>query len=122
VSASRVLGPARDHACVRCGRRAASWHHRLARGRGGPDDAYNCIPLCGSGTTGCHGWVEHNRAAAREAFLLIAGYFLRGRYVGPDDVYRWHYNGEIWDLVARVWRSPVPGEVEPDCAFAETDR
>lgn len=92
-----ILGPAREHPCVRCGRRAAGWHHRVAEGRGGPTDRWNCVPLCGSGTTGCHGWVEHNRVAARKLFLLIPGTFERGRYVGPDDGYRWHYNGERWE-------------------------
>lgn len=31
----------------------------------------NLIALCGSGTTGCHGWVESNRHKARELGLLI---------------------------------------------------
>jgi len=31
----------------------------------------NLIALCGSGTTGCHGWVESNRTKAREMGLLI---------------------------------------------------
>ena len=31
----------------------------------------NLIALCGSGTTGCHGWVESNRAEARQLGYLI---------------------------------------------------
>jgi hypothetical protein len=31
----------------------------------------NFLVLCGSGTTGCHGWVEHNRAVAREFGYLV---------------------------------------------------
>lgn len=31
----------------------------------------NLIALCGSGTTGCHGWVESHRAEARELGYLI---------------------------------------------------
>jgi hypothetical protein len=31
----------------------------------------NLIVLCGSGTNGCHGWVESNRAKARELGFLI---------------------------------------------------
>lgn len=31
----------------------------------------NLIALCGSGTTGCHGWVESNRGQSRELGYLI---------------------------------------------------
>lgn len=42
---------------------ATNIHHRLPEGAGGPATMANLIHLCGSGTTGCHGWVEHNRKA-----------------------------------------------------------
>jgi hypothetical protein len=77
---------ARDQGkCVRCGRHVAhlqrgwAWsiHHRRPRGSGGTslawvDQAANGIILCGSGTTGCHGWVEKNRRAAIDAGYLIS--------------------------------------------------
>lgn len=97
MSNTRILGPARNHPCVRCGHRAASWQHRVSKGRFGPTDRFNCVPLCGSGTTGCHGWAEHNVVDARAAFLDIPGSFTRGRYVGPDEAYRLFYNRERWD-------------------------
>jgi len=93
---SAILGPARNHLCVRCGRPAASWHHRLPEGRGGPTDGWNCVPLCGDGTRGCHGWVEHHPAEARAVFLAIPGTYGAAGYVGPDPGYRWHYNGQRW--------------------------
>ena len=31
----------------------------------------NLIVLCGTGTSGCHGWVESNREKARELGYLI---------------------------------------------------
>ena len=96
MSTSRILGPARSHRCVRCGRPAESWQHRVSAGRGGPTDRFNCVPLCGDGTRGCHGWAEHHVTDARAALLDIPGSFARGRYVGPDPAYRWHYNGERW--------------------------
>lgn len=43
-----------------CGKPSATGHHVLARGQGGDDVAANIVPLCGSGTTGCHGLVEVN--------------------------------------------------------------
>ena len=40
-------------------------HHRILRSQGGRNDPENLVALCGSGTTGCHGWAHHERAAAR---------------------------------------------------------
>lgn len=96
-SNAAILGSARDHACVRCRRRAESWQHRVAQGKGGPTDHFNCVPLCGDGTRGCHGWAEANPTDARAVFLDVPGGFVRGRYDGPDAYYRLHYNGERWD-------------------------
>lgn len=61
--------------CVRCGADItigpASVQHRRPRGMGGTRDPLvsapsNGILLCGTGTTGCHGWVETHREAAHE--------------------------------------------------------
>ncbi len=74
---SLVLG--RDqHRCVICGRsvfglvRGVQWsiHHRRDRGSGGssrPDtnSPVNLLTICGSGTTGCHGWVTSNASRVR---------------------------------------------------------
>ncbi|WBB94250.1 hypothetical protein [Verrucosispora sp. WMMC514] len=63
--------------CVRCGRyvlngeRGWDWsiqHRRARQGRDLRPDTNtppNLILLCGSATTGCHGWVETNRNASR---------------------------------------------------------
>lgn len=53
-----------------------SVHHRRPRMMGGskkPElhQPANLIALCGSGVTGCHGWVESNRDKAREQGFLI---------------------------------------------------
>lgn len=71
-------------ACARCGNhvvhfdRGMAWsiHHRRPRGSGGTslawvNEAANLIILCGSGTTGCHGWVENNRREARDLGYLV---------------------------------------------------
>ena len=70
--------------CVRCGKHVAhlergfAWsiHHRRPRGKGGTSLAWvgaaaNLIVLCGSGTTGCHGWIESHRADARADGHLV---------------------------------------------------
>lgn len=72
------------HACVVCGypvsgERGISWsiHHRRPRGMGGskrPDtnSPVNLVTVDGSGTTGCHGWLESHRAGAFcNGFLLM---------------------------------------------------
>lgn len=73
-------------ACARCGLnvrkedRGTSWslHHRRPRGMGGTRHIWVNLPanlavLCGSGTTGCHGWVEGNRSTAVDAGWLVSG-------------------------------------------------
>lgn len=63
--------------CARCGRSLeaipGSRHHR--RPRSHPWDGLhlpsNLVLLCGSGTTGCHGWAHSNPAQAYEEGLLI---------------------------------------------------
>ena len=66
--------------CERCGRSVlnipASIHHRRPRGMGGTNDPVintpeNCVVLCGTGTTGCHGHIEsHREIAIEEGWLL----------------------------------------------------
>lgn len=84
--------------CVRCGRPAVgewSIQHRRARGMGGtrrPDanSAANLVVLCGSATTGCHGWVEsHPTEAARWGYRVAqnqdpaqVAVWWHGRWVG----------------------------------------
>lgn len=66
--------------CVRCGMPVpageGSIHHRRPRGMGGTRRrgaglASNGLLLCGSGTTGCHGWVESHREEARRLGMLV---------------------------------------------------
>ena len=65
--------------CARCGRDGVYIHHRRARGMGGTKRPEINLPsnllfLCGTGTTFCHGWIEHNRAEARvNGWLLRSG-------------------------------------------------
>lgn len=72
--------------CRRCG--LPTWgddfsrHHRIPRGAGGSalvDRVSNIVKLCGSGSTGCHGWVESHRADAE-----ILGYLLPKLNPGID--------------------------------------
>ena len=87
-----------DGKCFRCGKQVAiyedetyhnlpvvkrvdvfSFHHRKPRGMGGSNSLDinifpNLIVLCGTGTTGCHGWVEsHREQAYREGLLIHSG-------------------------------------------------
>lgn len=50
--------------CCICGNVLFSVHHVLKRSQGGDDVKENLVPLCGSGTTGCHGAVEGAETAA----------------------------------------------------------
>lgn len=55
--------------CVGCGRPDVTAQHRRRRGMGGTRDPLsstpaNGVPLCGSGTAGCHGWTERHPVEA----------------------------------------------------------
>lgn len=75
----RALITERDEGCVICGNPGTNIHHRHPRGMGGSKAAWinrpsNGILLCGSGTTGCHGHVETNRAwAVQHGYLVRHG-------------------------------------------------
>ena len=54
--------------CARCGViiwSGGSRHHRKFKSRRGGDEVSNGLLLCGSGTTGCHGWAHSNPRSAR---------------------------------------------------------
>lgn len=58
-----VLADRSHGVCEICGIAAATnWHHRKNRSQGGGDELSNAMHLCGSGTTGCHGYVTGNPA------------------------------------------------------------
>ena len=63
--------------CARCGLAFAeklggySIHHRVLRSQGTDNAPPNLLLLCGSGTTGCHGWAHANITAAREMGWLL---------------------------------------------------
>jgi hypothetical protein len=50
---------------------ATNMHHRKAEGQGGLSLPANLLDLCGSGTTGCHGWIEHNRTQSYDWGFLV---------------------------------------------------
>lgn len=94
--------------CVRCGTGdvALNLHHRTARGMGGTRDPLsaspaNLITLCGSGTTGCHGWVEsHREVSFKEGWLVPRG-------IDPATV-PVRCGGYWWFLDHDGGRRPVP--------------
>lgn len=66
--------------CARCGvlvlNVPSSLHHRKPRQMGGTrdpriNDPRNLIRVCGTGTTGCHEWIESHRDEAREKGWLL---------------------------------------------------
>ena len=60
--------------CAKCaGWRAEGMnlHHRQLRSQGGKNVLSNLISLCGSGTTGCHGWAHRKVADARAIGLIV---------------------------------------------------
>mgnify|MGYP001607457040 CR=1 FL=1 len=75
----KAIVDARDAGCCRrCGREVGEWfsrQHRIPRGAGGSarlDRASNIVTVCGSATTGCHNWMEHDHRGDAE----VLGYLL----------------------------------------------
>jgi hypothetical protein len=72
-----------QHSCVCCGEnlqgiRGRDWslHHRRGRGMGStrrPESNLpaNLVAVCGTGNTGCHGWLTENPALGREQGLVL---------------------------------------------------
>lgn len=57
--------------CKVCGATSGvSYHHLIPRSQGGSDSESNVVPLCGSGTTGCHGRIEARDPEAGMALAL----------------------------------------------------
>lgn len=57
-----------------CKVRGTNAHHKQMSGQGGQDTAENLVWVCGSGTTGCHGWIHANPAAATALGLLVSSF------------------------------------------------
>lgn len=73
--AKRVVRERSGGVCEGCGEaRASNFAHRKRQGQGGPWCPSNGLDLCGSGSTGCHGWSHENVTAAEEL-----GWMLRSR-------------------------------------------
>lgn len=94
-------------ACQLCGRPIGSQpysiHHRRPRQMGGDRSAHtadNLVLLCGTGTTGCHGWIEsHRQVGYQEGFLVH-------RWDDPASV-PVHRFRRSWALPGQSW-IPVP--------------
>jgi hypothetical protein len=56
-------------------------HHRRNQSQGGQHTLSNLMWLCGSGTTGCHGFVTRNPALS-----YGAGWSIRGQVRSPAEV------------------------------------
>jgi len=70
-AARRIVRERDAGRCQMCGAsivdQPSSIHHRRRRGMGGSallERASNLVRLCGTGTTGCHGFVESQRTLA----------------------------------------------------------
>lgn len=86
--------------CEICGkRRATNHHHRKNRSGGRDDDLSNALHLCGSGTTGCHGWVTTHPEEARKNGWSVS------RYEDPEKVpvlmVNLHSTQPTWMLLKR---------------------
>lgn len=72
---SEALKERANFVCEICDKqRGTNHHHRVNKSRGGRDDLCNLMWLCGSGTTGCHGWVTENPERSQQRGWSVSGY------------------------------------------------
>lgn len=86
--------------CERCGMaRATNVHHRKNRSQLGGNELSNLLHLCGSGTTGCHGFITANPKLSYENGWSVKSHddpatipvMYRGFLVRLDDL------GNMWE-------------------------
>jgi hypothetical protein len=119
--ATRMSVYERGRTCQRCagesGIRYYSIHHRQRRGVGpNPHVAQNVILLCGSGTTGDHGWVHGNPEQARDEGYIVSA------YTPADEIASqrvWSATWDRWVLLNPDWTITLvegerPWPVTPD--------
>ena len=101
--ATRTTVHERDEGrCLVCGGPAVNVHHRQGRGMGGRQGAAraasNASPLlmslCGSGTTGCHGWITDPPRGVTADHLRALGYVVRRSTRDPGQVPVWTWRNQ----------------------------
>jgi len=96
--------------CEICGTPYANnAHHRRGQGQGGPNTLSNLMLLCGSGTTGCHGYVTSHPAAA-----VRNGWTIQGTEEEPWQVAVWYRRQGKFNLYDDG--SLVPSDLEGEVA------
>lgn len=94
----------RDEGCVRCGRWGGNVHHRKLRSQASKAEVHqhsNLMVACGSGTTGCHGYIHANPAES-----YAAGWLVRS-WEDPTEVPVRYYDGNTYQLTDRFTRQLV---------------
>lgn len=94
-----------------CLGRACNASHRVPVGGGGQWSPSNVLDACGSGTTGCHGWIESHREWAYARGLLLP----RGTIPDTEPVRLCHpVNGPAWWVLnldaSMTWLAPYEQE------------
>lgn len=89
----QIVAERSEGMCERCCRGGhLTVHHRKKRSQGGLWTPDNCVAVCGHGTAGCHGWIEHNPAKA-----AAKGFHVRP-WQEPDKV-PLHWRSSEWVLL-----------------------
>lgn len=108
------------YSCTRCGKSLhvtdGSRHHRMRRHDGG-HRASNLILLCGSGTTGCHGWAHNHPESARAEGIIVPA---NGRAL-PEliPVLTWWLFSRVWMMLHDDGNRDFITETEATTALAE---
>lgn len=105
---NQLIDDREQQKCARCGViiwAGASRHHRKFRSRRGGDEVSNGLLMCGSGTTGCHGWAHMNPIAARELGFAVLSHEDPTQVPVKHAIHGWVY---LDDLGGVHPRPPAP--------------
>lgn len=98
AAARAAIYEASGHRCAGCGAPDITAQHRRARQMGGTSNEAirspaNGVALCGSGTTGCHGWAEGN-----PAYGELLGWVLRSGVEAEGAPYWTRFGWVAWQI------------------------
>lgn len=102
IDAREIVKNRDEGVCVRCRRVdpwfGANWDHRKNRSQGGEWEAANGQMLCGSGTTGCHGWKTGHPQSALAQGYAVPGHADPAEYPARRWAWVGYLHREVWVL------------------------
>lgn len=101
--------------CLACGSPRITAAHLYGKGQGGDDVLANLIPLCGSGSSGCHGAYDNGHSYLGDFGRLVTPVAVRsmiGAWLQSEagEAARWYLTSKLGAEASRAWVERTFGE------------